>query len=376
MKHLPGRRTLKTWLAVSVQTCLASTLLLAVTPSNTKTFNSGEKAKIKGVILSKDGSTLKVRGDDDSIDTVDLTDTTKIQLRHGMFGKNAMDPGALVPGLHVEAQGRGNDKGDLVADKVLFDPNSMRASRQIDARVSPLEARTNSVEGRTGQLEGRAGQLENRAGQLENRQGDLENTEKQTQQQVSQVRTTADQANQGVNQVNGRVSNLDNYASKEAVTVYFRSGSAVLSTQAKQDLDNIAQQAKNEKGYAIEVAGFADTTGNAAFNQDLSQRRAGAVITYLEEKGDIPIHRILPASGLGTTHEAADNHTSAGRKLNRRVEVKILVNQGLVSSNAGATNATGQPVTTGVTDTTGTQPNSTATQNPGQGTTPPPQPQQ
>jgi outer membrane protein OmpA-like peptidoglycan-associated protein len=272
-----------------------------------------------------------------------------------------MDPGALVPGLHIEAQGKGNDKGDLLADKVIFDPNSMRASRQIDARVSPLEARTSSVEGRTGQLEGRAGQLENRAGQIESRQGELENTEKQTQQQVAQVKTTAEQANQGVNEVNGRVSNLDNYTNKQTVTVYFRTGSAVLSQQAKTDLDNLAQQAKNEKGYVIEIAGFADITGSAAFNQQLSQKRADAVTTYLEEHGDIPILRILPASGLGTTHEAADNKTSAGRKLNRRVEARLLVNQGLVASNAGGT--------TGTTANTGTQ-----TQ--GQGTAPQQQPQQ
>ncbi len=86
----------------------------------------------------------------------------------------------------------------------------------------------------------------------------------------------------------------------------------------------------------VEIAGFADTTGNSAVNQALSQRRAEAVIQYLEESGNIPIHRILTPSGLGTSHEAADNKTSAGRKLNRRVEVKVLVNQGLVSGTASA----------------------------------------
>ena len=97
---------------------------------------------------------------------------------------------------------------------------------------------------------------------------------------------------------------------------------------------DLAQKALAQKGYMVEVAGFADTTGNAALNQDLSQRRAAAVINYLQQQGNIPIHRILAPAGMGTSHEAADNKTSAGRKLNRRVEVKVLVNQGVTGGSA------------------------------------------
>ncbi len=350
MKFLPGHYQWKTLAAVSANLLMAATLAVAVTP-NDKSFTAGQKAQLKGVIIAHQGDTLKVRGDDDSVGTVDLTSDTKIQLKHGVFGrKSAMENSSLVPGLHIEAQGKGNDKGDLVADKVVFDPNSMRASRQIDARVSPVEARTGSLEGRAGQLEGRAGTLENRAGQMEGRQKDLENTERQTEAQVGQVKTSADQANEGVNTVNGRVTNLDNYQPKETATVYFNVNSAKLTPQAKSDLDNLAMQAVSEKGYVIEIAGFADTTGNAALNQALSQRRAEAVIQYLEENGNIPIHRILTPSGLGTSHEAADNKTTAGRKLNRRVEVKVLVNQGLVAG--GASGQASTPVTQGTPSTT------------------------
>ncbi len=335
MNLLPGRNQLRTWIAVSAQALLATTLVLGVEPNN-KSFTAGEKAELKGVIISHDGDSLKVRGDDDSVGIVDLTGTTKIQLKRGVLRrKSSMQSTSLLPGLHIEAEGKGNDKGDLVAEKVVFDPNSMRATRQIDARVSPLEASNHSLEGRAGQLEGRAGTLENRAGQMEGRQKDLEGTEKQTEQQVGQAKSAADQANQGVNTVNGRVTNLDNYQPKETATVYFNINSVVLTPQAKTDLDNLAMQAVSEKGYAVEVAGFADKTGNAALNQDLSQRRANAVIQYLEENGNIPIHRIITPAGLGTSHEAADNKTSAGRKLNRRVEVKVLVNQGLAAGGSG-----------------------------------------
>lgn len=331
-------------LGLSAAGILTAAVAMARVEPNTRTFNAGEKSKVQGVIVAHQGDVLKVRGDDDALENVDLTNTTKIELKKSFGRHTAMNMDALVPGLRVEVQGKGNDKGDLVADRVTFDPNSMKASRQIDTRVAPLEART-------GTLEGRTGTLENRAGQIENRQGQLEDSEKQTQQQVGQVqtqvgqvKTEADQANQGVNDVNNRVSDLDNYDTKYSEVVYFRIGSSVLSADDKKKLDDLAQKALNEKGYVLEVAGFADKTGNIAMNQELSEKRAHAVIQYLEEQGNIPIHRILTPAGMGVTHEAAANNTSAGRKLNRRVEVKVLVNKGVVAgSSQGGTN---QPSTT------------------------------
>ena len=334
MKKQTLLTNLRRSLALTSSLILTSAMALAVEP-NARTFTADQDAKVQGVIVSKDGQTLKLRADDDSLGTIDVTNDTKIQMKRGMlaFGrKHAMDLGALVPGLHIEAEGRGNEKGELVAKRVVFDPNSMRASRQIDTRVSPLESRE-------GTLEGRAGTLEGRAGQMETKQGQLENTQKQTQLQVGQVKTSADQANQGVETVNGRVSNLDNYQPTDSATVYFKLNSAVLSDQAKQDLDGLAQKALAQKGYLIEVAGFADTTGKAARNQTLSDQRADAVTRYLEQHGNIPIHRILTPTGMGTSHEAAANDSAQGRKMNRRVEVKILVNQGVVAGSGASSEA-------------------------------------
>ena len=309
--------------AVAISGFTAPTLAFAVT-ANSRTFTADEKAKIQGVIVSRSNGVLKLRADDESVGTIDLTDTTKIQLKKSFGRKTAMNQGALLPGLRIEAEGRGNEKGELVAEKIIFDPGSMRASRQIDTRVSPLE-------GRTGTLEGRADTLENRAGQMEGRQGQLETAQKQTDQQVGVVKNEADQANQGVSNTNERITNLDNYRETDAVTVYFKYNSAALSDDAKKDLDTLAKKAIAQKGYVIEVAGFADKTGKLDRNQVLSEHRADAVTRYLEQQGNIPIHRILTPTGMGISHEAADNETAQGRKMNRRVEVKVLTNQGLVA---------------------------------------------
>ncbi len=336
---------MRTTALISAEALLTATLALSMVTPNARTFPANEKSKVQGVIISRDGNTLKLRTEDDSVGTIDLTDTTKVQLKHGIFGrKKAMDVSKLVPGLTVEAQGKGDEKGDLVADRVIFDPNSMRASRQIDTVVSPIEARQGTLENRAGQLEGRTNQMENRQGQLESAQKQTDQTVGQVQTQVGQVKTTADQATQGVTDVNKRVSDLDNYQVADTATVYFKINSSTLSPQAKQDLDTLAQKAQSAKGYAVEVAGYADTTGNAALNQRLSDRRAEAVTRYLEQNGNIPIHRILTPTGMGTSHEAADNGTAQGRKLNRRVEVKLLVNQGVVSTpGASGTAAVKQP---------------------------------
>jgi outer membrane protein OmpA-like peptidoglycan-associated protein len=318
--------------------------VLAVTAkavdSPTKAIPNGEKEKISGTIQGRDGETMRVRTDDNSVVIVDLTDSTKVQLKSGLFhmSKKAMDVTSLVPGLRVEAQGKGNEQGQLVAEKVTFDPNSYKASRAIDTRVSPLESRAGQLEGRAGQLEGRAGQLEGRAGQLETKTGQLSDQQKQDEQQVAQVKTDADKANQGVQDVNGRVNSLDDYTEKAKATVYFKFGSAKLSEDAKKDLDDLVQKTKNLKGYMIEIAGFTDTTGSAEANERLSAQRAAAVTRYLQE-GDVPLRRILAPAGLGESHSVADNKTVDGRKLNRRVEVKVLVNQTL----EGGTNAMNKP---------------------------------
>lgn len=322
---------------------MVATVAFARVNTSARTFTAGQQVRVKGVIIARDGDLLKLKADDDSVGTIDLTDKTKIQMKHGMLGmsKTSMDSGSLLPGLHVEVEGEGNDKGELVAKKVLFDPNSMRASRQIDARVSPLENRTGALENREGKLEGRTdnletetGQLQTKTGQLETKTGQLSQQEQQTEQQVGQVKQ---EATQGIGDVNKRVTNLDDYQSKYSTTVYFKINSTTLTPEAKKELDDLAQKAQTEKGYMIEVAGFADKTGNPQHNQVLSDERAQAVVRYLEEQGNVPLRRIMTPAGLGVSHEVADNNTRQGRKMNRRVEVNVLVNTGITAmSNAPA----------------------------------------
>lgn len=324
----------------TVLCAVAQTLVLASTgwaaDTQVRNIDNGAAAKVHGVIVSRDGGLIRVREDADSVVTVAVSSTTKVTLKHGLFGRTATDAANLIPGLRVEAEGAGNEKGELAASKVSFDANALKSARAIDTRVAPLEARTGQLEGRAGQLESRAGQLETRSTDLEGRSqtlegraGQIEDKQKQTDRQVAAVNDSASKANQGVDTLGGRVSSLDDYETKGATTVYFAVKSTKLTEKAKQDLDALIAATKDAKGFVIEVAGYADATGSAQLNQQLSERRAQAVVRYLQEQGNVPLRRILAPAGLGTSHNAADNSTKEGRQQNRRVEVRILVNRGI-----------------------------------------------
>jgi outer membrane protein OmpA-like peptidoglycan-associated protein len=81
--------------------------------------------------------------------------------------------------------------------------------------------------------------------------------------------------------------------------------------------------------YLIEIAGYASSTGTKKLNQKLSEGRAAAVTKYLREKDNIPMRRFVVPAGYGATHPAAENSDPQGRALNRRVDVKVIVNKGL-----------------------------------------------
>jgi outer membrane protein OmpA-like peptidoglycan-associated protein len=72
----------------------------------------------------------------------------------------------------------------------------------------------------------------------------------------------------------------------------------------------------------LKVAGHTDITGSAAHNQELSERRASSVQSYLESGGVIP-ERIY-ATGFGKNQPIASNDTESGRRLNRRVDITII----------------------------------------------------
>jgi outer membrane protein OmpA-like peptidoglycan-associated protein len=293
------------------------------TATRARTVASGEKMKIKGVVVKRDADTFTVRDLTGNDTVVRLTDKTSVKSSGG-FLRSGTNYGStnILRGLNLEVEGRGGSSGELVADRVRFSETDLRTARTVETRANPLEERATAAEGRLSEVEQNAQKL---SGQLD----ELAAVSNAARGGAKAAQETADSAVAGVNATNERISALDDYTPMENTAVNFRTGSAVLLPDAKTKLDEIATKALNAKAYVVEVTGHADATGNANFNRQLSQRRADAVIRYLVEQHKIPLRRIITPYGFGATEPIADNKTRDGREQNRRVEVKILVNKGL-----------------------------------------------
>jgi OmpA-OmpF porin, OOP family len=129
------------------------------------------------------------------------------------------------------------------------------------------------------------------------------------------------------------VAGLDNYKPISDMAVTFGFDKAVLTKDDKDQLDTFATQLTTAKGYIVEVTGGTDSTGNADYNYQLSQRRADAVVQYLASKYAIPAHRFY-LIGIGKDKEVAENNTREGRAKNRRVEIRLLSNSADATAQA------------------------------------------
>lgn len=281
-----------------------------------RTLTSGQKYKIKGVVVAKDDTSFVVR-DGTNVDTkVVLAPNTSVKTKGGFFGGgDNIASTQIVRGLNLEVEGTGDGSGSLAATKVRFSKDDFRVAQSIDQRVTPTEARVAQTEENQQRLSGQIDELmaiSNAA-----RGG------------AKAAQDTADAAIAGVNETNKRISSIDDYVVQSATTVNFRVNSAVLSPEAKTQLDQVAQAALQLKGYTIEITGFASAEGSTAKNKALSKRRADAVIQYLVETHNVPLRRIGMSYGFGELQAVADNNTAEGRSQNRRVEVKLLVSRGI-----------------------------------------------
>jgi outer membrane protein OmpA-like peptidoglycan-associated protein len=291
---------------------------------NVRTVSSGQKMKIKGVVTRRDADTFTVR-DLNGVDTVvRLTDQTSVK-SNGGFLRGGTNYGVtnILRGLNVEVEGRGDQSGQLLAEKVRFNESDLRVARTVESRVDP-------VENRVGEAEGRIGQVEQNAQRLSGQIDELAAVSNAAKGGAKAAQETADAAVAGVNATNERISALDDYVVQDTMAINFRVNSSVLSRDARAQLDAVATKAQTAKGYVIEVSGYTDSSGSLDKNRRLSQQRADSVVRYLVENHQIPLRRIITPYGYGESQAIADNRTRSGREANRRVEVKILVNRGLV----------------------------------------------
>ena len=103
--------------------------------------------------------------------------------------------------------------------------------------------------------------------------------------------------------------------------IHFDTASDVPRPESNAALTELYETLQAQKDLRVTVEGHTDALADDAYNLDLSNGRARAVVAWLVKKGVAPAR--LQANGFGETRPVADNATAEGRALNRRVEVSV-----------------------------------------------------
>lgn len=248
-------------------------VVTAAPPPNVADLPKGPE--IKGIIAARNGDRLKITSTDGTSTMIAVSEATRIRGGGGLFsGGNKLAPNALLNGLPVTVRTVQWGEG-LLASQINFRKTDFRTANMI----------------RTG-----------------------------TAQQFDE-QTAATEA------LRGRMGDIDKYNIKDTTNVYFDTGKAALSPQAKEELCAKASQAEATDNALMLVVGYTDSVGSEEYNQTLSERRASSVINHLQQACRWKPYRMLTPTGMAEADPLADNETEEGKAQNRRVAVNILVSK-------------------------------------------------
>jgi OmpA-OmpF porin, OOP family len=231
---------------------------------------------VEGIISARRGALMQITGANDVSTVVAISEATEIRGRGGFLGLNrrALEANSLLNGLPVTIETR--QWGDrLVASRIRLRNTDLQTATMI-------------------------------------RQGTAQGFAEQT------AATDA---------LRSRVADIDNYNIRRTTNVYFDTGRWQLSPQAEAELCATATEAQSTDNALLLVVGYTDSVGDEDYNQTLSERRAGRVVNFLQQRCRWAPYRMMTPSGMAESDPAADNTTEQGRQQNRRVSVSILVSR-------------------------------------------------
>ena len=234
--------------------------------------------EIEGLISARSSSRLQITADDGTRTIVDLNPATEIKAKKGLFGlaRKSLGGDALLNGLPVTVE-TVQSQGGLVASRINLRSSDLKTANMIH----------------NGTAQGFAEQ------------------------------TAATEA------LRSRVADIDQYNVKGTTNVHFDTGKAVLSARGKADLCATADAAEEMNNALILVVGYTYSTGDYAYNQQLSEKRASRVVNYIQQNCGWKPYRMLTPTGMSEADPMASNDTASGKAQNRRVAVNILVSKGL-----------------------------------------------
>jgi OOP family OmpA-OmpF porin len=285
---------------------------------------AAQKATVEGLVIDRDGPSMYVKTADSPKQIVVLSDSTKATEKGGFLGMGRKDLGiaALVPGLAVKVEGDYDSTHQLVAKKITFSRGSMLTAKQINAGLNPVN---NQVAAAQDQLRSDRKDIEQNGTDISKNSQDID----ATKQGLAATNEATAGNTQAIGHANQRFGTLDQYETKDSITVNFANGKATVTKKDKEQLTEFVKAAADTPGFMIEVQGYASVTGSAALNQRLSNDRASAVLAIIQQTGVVPMTRILAPAAMGTTNPVTTEHSRSALAQNRRVVVTIVVNKGI-----------------------------------------------
>ncbi len=235
-----------------------------------------EGPEIEGLITARSGDRLQVTAADGTSTTIVLSAATEIKASGGFLGlgRSELASNSLLNGLPVSVETVQWGSG-LLASRIDLKQKDLKTAAMI----------------RSGTAQGFAEQ------------------------------TAATEA------LRGRVGDIDKYNIKGTTNVYFDTGKATLSGEARAELCAAAAEAGATENALMLVVGYTDSTGDYEFNQELSEKRASRVVNHLQQACGWKPYRMLTPTGMAEADPLADNSTAEGKAQNRRVAVNILVSK-------------------------------------------------
>jgi OmpA-OmpF porin, OOP family len=276
-----GRLVLISMLAVSASGSLSAqqdpadpNIVVYGTPT-TEAVVLTKGPEVKGIISARNDDKIKITTTDGNSAIIAIDESTKIKTSKGLFaGRSKLGAGALLNGLPVTVKTM-QAGSQLVASQISFRNTDFKTANMI-------------------------------------RNGTAQQFDEQT---------AATEA------LRGRMGDIDKYNVKSTANVYFDTGKAMLSGQAKADLCAAATEAEATDNALMLVVGYTDSVGSDEYNQQLSEKRASSVINHLQQACRWKPYRMLTPTGMAESDPLASNDTEEGKAQNRRVSVNILVSK-------------------------------------------------
>jgi outer membrane protein OmpA-like peptidoglycan-associated protein len=276
-----------------------------------------ENVKIEGLIVGRSGDEFIVKFGSGAELAFQLTDNTQVSQIGGLFNarRKQMAMAALIPGLKVKVEGVYNEQRQVLATKINFKGDDLEDAQKIQAGMHELKVQS---EQHQEELDRQNAELQAQKQALEKQQAQL--IEQQKQVEANKAAIAANTA---------RFGQLDDYYIWDEVTVLFGNGTVKVDPKYEAPLLALAEKAKTVEGYAIEVKGYASSSGSASLNQKLSEDRASSVTNILLQKGHVSLTRLLAPGAMGEAHQVGNDKSAERQAENRRVVVRVLQNKAI-----------------------------------------------